>query len=178
MSDGELVRQVLAGRIELYEELVRRWARRVAAVCHARVGQEAAVADLIQETLLRGYRALRTLSDPEKFGPWLCGIALRASLTWLRQQQRTAASFSDVSPHFDPEAIAPPSDRQEDLRQLMTEVEALPEPYRQVVMLYYYEDLTYRELAHVLGIAPGTVNQRLTRARMLLREKMGLLRES
>lgn len=178
MSDGELVRQVLAGRTQLYEELVRRWARRIAAVCHARVGHEAAVADLTQETLLRGFRALRTLSEPEKFGPWLCGIALRASLTWLRRQQRTATLFSDIGPHFEPEAVASPADpveKDEDIRQLMAEVEALPEPYRQVVMLYYYEDVTYRDLARILGIAPGTVNQRLTKARLLLREKLGIL---
>ena len=163
MSDGEAVRQVLAGRTLLYEELVRRWGRRIAAICHARVGHAGPVADLTQETLLRGFRGLRTLTDPEKFGPWLCGIALRACLSWLRKQSQKATSFSDLGPHFDPEAIAlSPSDtsaKNEDIRQLIKEIEALPEPYRQVVMLYYYEDITYRDLARILGIAPGTVNR-------------------
>jgi len=84
MSDGQLVNEVLSGRVESYDPLVRRWAARVLAVCHARVGRADAAEDLAQEALLRGLRALPTLSDPEKFGPWLCGIAVRCCLDWLK----------------------------------------------------------------------------------------------
>jgi RNA polymerase sigma-70 factor (ECF subfamily) len=179
MTDGELVRLVLAGQTQRYEELVRRWARRIAALCHAHVGNAGPVADLTQETLLRGFRNLRALTETEKFGPWLCGIALRASLNWLRQHKRSATPFSDVGPGFEPEAVAPApgeqGEKDEELRQLLKEVESLPEAYRQVVMLYYYEDVTYRDLARILGIAPGTVNQRLTKARQLLRERLSVL---
>ena len=173
MSDGELVRQVLAGRTQEYAELVRRWTRHIAAVCHARVGQAGPVADLTQDSLLRGFRSLHTLAEPDKFGPWLCGIALRACLAWRRRHDLESRAFSDVGGDFDP-AAGPGRDpaHDEDIRRLMSEVERLPEPYRQVVMLYYYEDVTYREAAAILGIAPGTVNQRLTRARMILREKL------
>jgi RNA polymerase sigma-70 factor (ECF subfamily) len=52
-------------------------------------------------------------------------------------------------------------------------VEALPEECREVVMLYYYQDVTYRDLAQLLGVSPATVNARLTRARTLLRERLG-----
>jgi RNA polymerase sigma-70 factor (ECF subfamily) len=54
----------------------------------------------------------------------------------------------------------------------MTEVEALPEECREVIMLYYYQDLTYRDLAQLLGVSAATVNARLTRARSLLRERL------
>ena len=84
MTDGQLVRQTLDGATSAYEALVRRWAARVVGVCHARVGRAAAAEDLAQETLLRGFKALPTLSEPEKFGPWLCGIATRTCLDWLK----------------------------------------------------------------------------------------------
>ncbi len=54
----------------------------------------------------------------------------------------------------------------------MTEVEALPEECRQVIMLYYYQDITYRQIANLLGVSPATVNARLTRARALLRDRL------
>ncbi len=54
----------------------------------------------------------------------------------------------------------------------MREVERLPMIYRQALMLYYYHDLTYRELADMLGITPSAVNARLTRARTMLRERL------
>jgi RNA polymerase sigma-70 factor (ECF subfamily) len=57
---------------------------------------------------------------------------------------------------------------------LLAAVDALPDDCRQVVLLYYYNDLTYRDLAHMLGVSPATINARLTRARALLRERLSL----
>ena len=55
----------------------------------------------------------------------------------------------------------------------MAAVEALPEDYREVLLLYYYEDVTYRDLAETLGVSPATINARLTKARAMLRERLG-----
>ena len=57
-------------------------------------------------------------------------------------------------------------------KNLLAEVEALPDDYRQVVLLYYYQDLTYRELADLLRVSPATINARLTKARALLRARL------
>ena len=54
----------------------------------------------------------------------------------------------------------------------MVAVEALPEDYREVILLYYYEDVTYRDLAQALGVSPATINARLTKARAMLRERL------
>src|SRR6516165_2003632 len=98
MSDGELVRQTLAGQPQAYEELVRRWAGRVTALCHAKVGRSDTAEDMAQEALLRSYRALRTLAQQDKFGPWLCGIAVRVCLDWLKARERSQIPFSVLSP--------------------------------------------------------------------------------
>src|ERR1051325_990460 len=146
MADGELVREALAGRTEAYAQLVRQWAGRVVAICHARTGRADVAEDLAQETLLRGYRALSTLADPDKFGSWLCGIALRACLDWLKARERKTVPFSVLGDNHrldedrHPASVEPESDREECAR-LMREVERLPLIYRQVLMLYYYEDL-------------------------------------
>lgn len=179
MTDGDLVRQTLAGRTPAFEELVRRWAGRLLALCHARVRRGDAAEDLAQEALLRAFRALRTLAEPDKFGPWLCGIATRTCLDWLKAKERTQVPFSTLVGNHDadqvlgrPSAAEPELDREDERRKLMAEVEALPEECREVVMLYYYQDLTYRDLAQLLGVSPATVNARLTRARSLLRERL------
>ena len=54
----------------------------------------------------------------------------------------------------------------------MAEVERLPLPYREVLMLYYHQDCTYQELADALGVSAATINARLTKARAMLRERM------
>ena len=183
------MREVLAGRREAYEELVRRWTPRVLAVCHAKVGRRGMSEDLAQEALLRGYVGLRTLSEPEKFGSWLHGIAVRTCLDWLKAKERTQVSFSDLGAPASPEEVfagpdsgpASPSsaiEREDDVKQLLEEVEALPEEYRTVILLYYYDDVTYRDIAGMLGVSPATVNLRLTKARALLRRRLGALHQS
>lgn len=180
MTDGELVRQTLAGRAQAYEELVRRWAGRITALCHAKVGRADTAEDMAQESLLRGYRSLASLAEPEKFGSWLCGIAVRTCLDWLKAKQRTQIPFSVLGPDRNPEQFVPSRpeadglalEREEEFQQLMGAVEALPEDYREVILLYYYEDVTYRDLAETLGVSPATINARLTKARAMLRERL------
>jgi len=94
VTDGDLVRQALAGRAAAYEKLVRRWSARVTAVCHSRVANAAAAEDLAQETLLRSLRGLKTLVEPDRFGSWICGIAVRTCLDWLKSSQRTEVSYA------------------------------------------------------------------------------------
>lgn len=176
MGDGELVRQARAGRKAAYAELVRRWAARISALCHAKVGRADAADDLTQEALLRGFRGLESLADPDRFGPWLCGIAVRTCLDWLKSKERSVLPFSALGPESSPDAlperVAPNGPDADEVRLLLAEVEALPEEYRQVVMLYYYEDTTYLDVARLLGVSSATVNARLTKARALLRERL------
>ena len=177
MTDGELVHDILAGDVAAYDPLVRRWSPRVMAVCHARVRRGDVAEDLAQETLLRGLRALHTLSDPEKFGPWLCGIAVRTCLDWLKAAARSEVSLSSVeNPDRDGATDARTSEdepaRRDELARVMAEVERLPLPYRQVLMQFYYEDCSYKQIATLLGVSQATVNMRLTKARQILRERL------
>jgi RNA polymerase sigma-70 factor (ECF subfamily) len=177
MSDAELVGRARAGQTEAFAELVRRWAGRVTALCHARIRRAHVADDLAQETLLRGFRALGTLNDPGRFGPWLCGIALRTCLDWRKAKQNSQVPFSVLHPDHDPEELLPGRDdssveRDDEARHLLRQVEALPEDCRQVVMLYYYEDVTYRDIARLLGVSTATINARLTKARSLLRARL------
>lgn len=177
-GDGDLVRQTMAGRTAAYEELVRRWAARVVALCHARVRNAAAAEDLAQETLLRGFRGIKTLADPDQFGSWLFGIAVRTCLDWLKSSQRTEVSYSALGETAENGIAAKcdAPDLQEDTEQLMAEIQRLPEAYRETILLYYYQDVTYQELADLLGVSVATINARLTKGRAMLREKLGVLK--
>ena len=180
MSDAELVRQARAGRSEAYAELVRRWAGRITALCHARTGRAHLADDLAQETLLRGFRALGSLTDPERFGPWLCGIALRICLDWLKAKKNAQIPFSALGDGQHPDDFlhdprgggVSELERDDERRRLLAEIEALPEEFRKVVLLYYYDEVTYRDVADLLGVSTATVNARLTKARALLRARL------
>jgi RNA polymerase sigma-70 factor (ECF subfamily) len=186
MSDGELVRQALDGRTDARDQLVQRWAARVLAFCHTQVRARQTAEDLAQEALLRAFRALGTLADPEKFGPWLRGIARRVCLDWHKSKSARLVTFGSLGGEEDlnemliatdsgPEQIL---DCREQRARLLAAVEELPDECREVVMLYYYQDVTYKDLAEQLGASTATINARLTKARALLRERMAGLRRS
>jgi RNA polymerase sigma-70 factor, ECF subfamily len=166
-GDVDLVQAVRQGRKDAYAELVRRHAPAVTAVCASRVGARGPVEDMVQEAFLRGFRMIGTLEDPGKFPAWVCGIAIRACLDWLKAKERGQVSLDRLP---DP-ASAPeePDDRGAALRR---EVEALPEIYREVLFLFYYRKQSYLDMGRMLGITAAAVNARLTKARAMLRDKM------
>ena len=182
VEDAELVRvarseataSVTTGA---YAELVRRWSARVLAVCHARVRRKDVAEELAQETLLRGFQALATLESPDRFGPWLRGIAQRVCRDWLKAKQTGQVAFTELPSDQQPEGFLTSQpdgsvEQADELRHLMSVVEELPDEFREVLMLYYYQDATYQDLAELLGVSSATINARLTKARAMLRERL------
>ena len=178
-SDAELVREAGNGRPDAYGELARRWSPRVMAVCHARVRCQTAAADLAQETLLRGFRDLVTLKSPEKFGAWLRGIAQRVCLDWLKSKERTQVPFTRLNDDGLIERQLAAGDNVEaavaqadEVHRLMAEVESLSDNHREALMLFYCGEMSYREMAELLGVSTATINARLSEARGLLRQRL------
>ncbi len=170
-SDADLVREALSGRTGAYAMLVHRWSARVLAVCHGRVGNASTAEDLAQETLLRALRALGSIREPERFGSWICGIATRTCLDWLKSKQRTEVSI-DLLEAPAAEVPSPGISSNESWDQLYQEIEQLPAECREVLMLYYYSESTYQELGEMLEVSAATINARLTKARKLLRHRL------
>jgi RNA polymerase sigma-70 factor (ECF subfamily) len=177
-SDGDLVRAVRSGRREAYDDLVRRYAAKIRAVCGSKLGRRhGPVDDLAQEAFLRAFRALETLTEPEKFGSWLYGIAVRACLDWLKAKERSQVSFDALGQDRNPDELLGSQPRAEPEaherhQRLLDELQALPEIYRETLMLFYYKDQSYQEMSAMLGISPAAINARLTKARAMLRERL------
>jgi RNA polymerase sigma-70 factor (ECF subfamily) len=177
LSDAELVQQVLDGRPAVYAELARRLAAPVLAVCHSRIRCWHTAEDLAQETLLRGLEALGTLADRDRFGSWLRGIATRVCLDWLKKKESAQVPFTALGDHPpdvpgrgpSPDGALEGADEQ---RRLLDQVNDLDDDCREILLLYYYQDVTYADLAKFLGVSAATVNARLTKARAILREKL------
>ena len=182
MTDADLVRQTRNGHTSAYEVLVRRWSARLTAYVRSRVGNSEAAEDIAQDALLKAYRSLNSLAEPAKFGSWLLSIAHRASIDWLKAKSRGEVQLGDMDiraredrpGNWQTEELEPADlcIRKEQRSTLFEAIESLPEALREVLMLYYYEDVTYKELADVLGVSAATINARLTKARHMLREKV------
>ena len=128
------------------------------------VGNEFDAADAAQEAICTAYQKLDTLRNRDRFKPWLLRILTNQCYDILRQRQRFAES--DAFP--EPETEGPEARTSE----LWDAVSDLNEQMRAVVILFYYDGFSVREIAAVLRISEANVKTRLSRARKRLREML------
>jgi RNA polymerase sigma-70 factor (ECF subfamily) len=94
-TDAELVIETLAGNREVFGRLYDRYARKVRAVVAGVSGDWSAVEDMLQECFLRAYRNLARLREPQRFGPWIVGIARQVGRERRRSLRRDRHEFRD-----------------------------------------------------------------------------------
>jgi RNA polymerase sigma-70 factor (ECF subfamily) len=138
-----------------------------------------AAEDIAQEALLKAFRNLDSLRGDVK--PWLLAIVRNAYFDWRRRgDDRTVAGpAAEVAlaqtPDDGQESAETSLIRQGDVAALRTAIGAVPEPFREALVLRDLEELSYREIAEITGAPMGTVMSRLARARRMLAERMGVL---
>jgi len=163
-------RRALAKRIESSRARVYRVAY---AWCH-----DAALADdLTQETLSRGLNRLDQLRDEERLVGWLLSILHRCWIDHLRSRRDCESEEALVEMPADEPGPDARAETRETVRRVRRAVEALPVGQRQVVTLVDLEELSYAEVAEILGIPIGTVMSRVCRARGALRALLMPARE-
>lgn len=184
MTDGDLIRLVREGSVSACETLVRRYAPQLMAICRARVRSPHNAEDLVQESFLRALNALDSLTDGERFGPWVRSIAINLCRDTARTRCRREEHGSHDGGHGaspDTAVVHVPPDREiereEDHELLWEAIDALPEECREVVLLRYFDDCGYDEMAALLEVSRATINARLAKGRSILRRRLATYRE-
>lgn len=164
-TDAELVSQSLSRSDEAapraFAELARRHTPALMALLWARLKDRPSAEEAAQEALVRSYRGLAGLHSPEKFGPWLLGIAGKVALETLRRRASSPAELGHE----------PPAESGGDAG-LWEAVAGLAEADRLVIVGRFVEGLSCAEIAARQGVTVGTVTKRLSRAYATLRQKL------
>ena len=150
---------------------MRRYQRRVYAVAYRITRRHDIADDVAQETFIRAYRAIGRFELGRPFGPWVVRIAANLAINQRRspraREQELPEGYAEA-PTRDPGPLGQMLDR-EACAVLDQAVARLPEEQRAVFVLRVSENLSYQEIAEALGLAPGTVMSRLSRAREKVR---------
>jgi RNA polymerase sigma-70 factor (ECF subfamily) len=182
VPDDELVRRVQAGNTEAFEELVRRYDRRIYNVTYRLMGNEQDASEALQDAFLRAYRFIGKFQFKSSFFTWLYRIATNVCLSKLRKRPKVETVSIDAAVNedgdlpleipdfkYNPEKMM----KQRELRKaLQDEVDRLPEDYKSVVVLRDLEGLSNEEVSKVLNLSVAAVKSRLHRGRLVLREKL------
>jgi RNA polymerase sigma-70 factor (ECF subfamily) len=181
LEDLELVERAKRGDVEAYEELVKRYQDAAFRTAYLVAGSTGEAEDAAQEAFVKAFHALDRFRSGSPFRPWLLAIVANEARTRLRSAARRgslALRLSEGRPDGDatpsPEAAALALADKEALIEAMS---TLGDDDRLVIGYRYLLDLSEKEMATALGVRPGTVKSRLSRALGRLRTEMGQVGE-
>ena len=146
---------------ETFTALIRQYTPNMYRLSCGMLRCSADAEDAVSEAMLRAWENLDRLKKPESFKAWIMQITANEARKIYRHTRRVSCveSVEDVTPVF-----------ADDHHELWDAVMKLDEGYRAVIILYFYERLSIREIAKALHIAEGTVKSRLSRGKKLLKE--------
>ncbi len=167
-TEGELVRQALAGDLAAFEELYRRHKDKIFGLCLRMVSQRAWAEDLTQEAFVRAWKKLASFQGRSAFGTWLHRLTVNVVLAELRSSKRRQERLEAVPVDSGPTPSSHPGTGVD----LERAIASLPPQARMIFVLYDVEGYRHREIAALTGLSEGTSKAHLHRARRLLREAL------
>ncbi|MFI5272887.1 MAG: sigma-70 family RNA polymerase sigma factor [Ktedonobacterales bacterium] len=175
-EDVTLVHRTLAGDQQAYTSLVEKYKDSVFNVAYRMLGNPTEAEDVAQEAFVRAYTQLHTYKDTHRFSTWLLSISSHLAIDQLRRRRFLALPLENV-PFLEwiadlslgPEESALAVETSDEMQKILG---VLPPKYRAVLVLRYWHDLSYEEIAEVLQLTPPLVKARLHRARELVARTM------
>ena len=182
MKDEEIISYIVKGRTELFSVLLDRYQSKVFSTVYHYTHDQEEARDLTQEIFIKIYNNLQSYKNKASFSTWLYRIAVNRCIDWTRKKklQTVSAVYDSSEEEIDiydtiadsgggPEELLI---KQENRTYIRKVVEELPEIYKTVIILYYFEDFSPQEISDIIGVPKRTVETRLYRGKNLLKLRL------
>lgn len=173
-TDEIIARQVQAGEAEAFGELVGRYQEKMIRYGRKFLRGYADIEDAVQEVFIKAYQNINSFDASKKFSSWIYRIAHNEFINMIKKKGR------EPLPFFDPDTLWPHPlshdltddgiKRSETKAAVESGLDKLAPKYREILVLYYLQELSYQEIADVLRIPIATVGVRLKRGREALKK--------
>ncbi len=180
LTDEQLVELSVSENPEAFGEIVKRWERKLFALCYGMLNREDDARDALQETFIAAYRNLKNFRGEAKVSSWLHRIAVNQCLTIKRRtksrsedylnEDESAEDRTFIAPaHLSPARTTEQIERTTLIRQA---IYALPEDLRQIIVMKEFEEMTFQQISDTLELPLSTVKSRLYTALKQLKMKL------
>lgn len=180
LTDEQLVELSVSENPDAFGEIVKRWERKIFALCYGMLNREDEARDALQETFIAAYRNLKKFRGEAKVSSWLHRIAVNQCLTTKRRTKSRSEDFLDEDESAEdrtfiaPENLSPARTTEQSERMTLVRqaVLALPEDLRQIIVMKEFEEMTFQQISDTLELPLSTVKSRLYTALKQLRMKL------
>lgn len=174
--EAQWIAEAKTGDKDAFAKLVEKYQRPVYSVCYRMLGTPTAAEDAAQEAFIRAYQALDRYDSNRSFATWILSIASNYSIDQLRKKKVIVLSMDNEKygwmappdPGPSPEKAALDKEKNALVQAILSD---LPETDRAAVILQFWHDYSYDEIAETLGLSSSAVKSRLFRARRVMAEK-------
>jgi RNA polymerase sigma-70 factor, ECF subfamily len=171
-ADQADVERVLAGDLDGFENIVRRWQRPLVNLAYRFCRDRVRAEDMAQEAFLRAYRALGQWRKDAAFSTWLFALATNLYRSEIRRIPPRTVSLEEIIEPADSRPCGQRTDDEARDSAVRRAVLALPAKYRDTLTLFYFHERDIAQAAQSLRVAEGTVKARLSRGRAILRGRL------
>ena len=173
---SELVRRCIDGDPAAFERLVRDHMNTVLGLAYNYVGNFSTAEDIAQETFVQAFQSLASLRDGARFKVWLLKIARNKCIDTIRRNPHWVSL--DQNRGLQKEVFQKPVSTRDELVVEFTEDDlfvalgSLRQDYREIFVMKHIDNLSYKEISHVLGMTVSAVGEKLYRVRSMIRAKL------
>jgi RNA polymerase sigma-70 factor (ECF subfamily) len=173
LCDEELAESVKRGEKNAFGAIVERYEKKLLRYGNKFLSDGEDVKDIVQDVFMSVYQNIRSFDGAQRFSPWVYRIAHNAFVNGLKKKSRNPFVFLDFDALLAHTVYKDPAEDEREQKEMRTMIDkglnAIPQKYKEILILYYLEEIPYKEIADILKIPVGTVGIRLKRAKSALR---------
>lgn len=177
VSDEEIAGFVQKGDTEQFGILVERYEPKLLRYTQKFLRDGEDRTDIVQDIFIKAYVNIQSFDSSQRFSPWIYRIAHNEAINFLKKKKPESFSLFDVDvlfPHPVAEEKADTEAEREILKKMIDEtLDDIDTKYREILLLYFYEDMSYKDIAQILRIPVSSVGVRIQRAKKQVEAKVG-----
>ncbi|MBA3732776.1 RNA polymerase sigma factor [Patescibacteria group bacterium] len=180
-TDEQLAKLVQEGDGEQFGTLMERYQQKLFRYGRKFLASEDNIEDVVQDVFIKTYQNIQSFDVSQRFSPWIYRIAHNTYVNALKKSSNGPLYIFDFDTLISHTVVEDPIEKEREQKEIKEIVDKglgeIEPKYREMLVLYYIEDLSYKEISDILRVPIGTVGVRIMRAKEILKEtykKMGI----
>lgn len=170
MEDYEIIEKLKLGDTSAIDELYNKYSAKALRTAYLITSNSFTAEDVVQETFVQCIKSVNTLKNPDFFKPWFFKILTR--IAWKHAKKDTYCILADELPQTTDTSACDEYFKNEKYNRLYEEINNLNNKLKTTIILFYFNEMTIKEIAKTMGCLEGTVKSRLFTAKSKLRKSL------